>query len=546
MKAKPHGSFNLLPFLSGWISRRSFGLKAKITLLILFVVTGILLVGTYIDFQLSKKAQIDLYLDRNLYIATQIDIAIPDQRIMENLSQIKEEIDEWLMSRPSLTEIDLFLLTHNDWDILTSHSKHANPTRFTLTPDQLKELKRDKHLFAIKEVEGEKQLEVIAPLHSRKRIVGGIRILSSLDEAHSYLNRKKNWTLILTSSNIFIIFLMITLFFKKLVGNPIQKLVEAMNKAEKGDLGAEARIESRDELGELARHFNRMIRTIREAHDQNIELLTKVNQFNEELTQKVEAATSELRLLHEALSETQRQLSQSEKLAALGQVTATIAHQIGTPLNSISGYIQLMLQEGNLRPIDQNRLKIIESQLDQLADAFRNLLAYTHQPKPQLKPLNVNEVLKELIPLGEPWLRARNITLHSSLNSNLPMVLGDPTHLQTLFLNLLTNALDAMPNGGTLTITTQPTTPPSSSRNGQWVEISISDTGVGISEELKKRIFDPFFTTKNIGEGMGLGLSICEKIVKDHSGRLEVRSEVGKGSTFSVYIPIYHEREDHE
>jgi signal transduction histidine kinase len=205
-----------------------------------------------------------------------------------------------------------------------------------------------------------------------------------------------------------------------------------------------------------------------------------------------------------------------------------------------------MLQEGNLRPIDQNRLKIIESQLDQLADAFRNLLAYTHQPKPQLKPLNVNEVLKELIPLGEPWLRARNITLHSSLNSNLPMVLGDPTHLQTLFLNLLTNALDAMPNGGTLTITTQPTTPPSSSRNGQWVEISISDTGVGISEELKKRIFDPFFTTKNIGEGMGLGLSICEKIVKDHSGRLEVRSEVGKGSTFSVYIPIYHEREDHE
>jgi len=544
MKAKPYWSFHLPSFLIRWISGRSFGLKAKITLLILFVVTGILLVGTYIDFQLSKKAQIDLYLDRNLYIATQIDIAIPDQRIMESLSQIRDEIDEWLMSRPSLTEIDLFLLTHNDWNILTSHSKHTHPTRFTLTPDQIKELKRDKYLSSIKEVEGEKQLEVIAPLRSRKRIVGGIRILSSLDEAHSYLNRKKNWTLILTFSNILIIFLMITLFFKKLVGNPIQKLVEAMNKAEKGDLGAEARIESRDELGELAKHFNRMIRTLRESHEQNIELLTKVNQFNEELTQKIEAATSELRLLHEALSETQRQLSQSEKLAALGQVTATIAHQIGTPLNSISGYIQLMLQEGNLRPIDQNRLKIIESQLDQLADAFRNLLAYTSQPKPPLKPLDVNEVLKELIPLSEPWLRARNITLHSSFDSNLPMVLGDPTHLQTLFLNLLTNALDAMPNGGTLTITTQPI--PSSSRNGQWVEISISDTGVGISEELKKRIFDPFFTTKNIGEGMGLGLSICEKIVKDHSGRMEVRSEVGKGSTFSVYIPIYHEREDHE
>ncbi|MGB9628713.1 MAG: HAMP domain-containing sensor histidine kinase [Thermodesulfobacteriota bacterium] len=546
MKLKYYWFFRLPPFLSRWISERPFGLKAKITLLILSVVTGILLFASYLDFQLSKKAQIDLYLDRNLYIATQIDTSVPDQRIMESLPQIKNEVEEWLMSRPSLMEIDLFLFTPKDWNLLTSHSKYTSPTRFALTHDQIKELKRDKYLSAIKEIEGEKQLEVITPLHSKKRVVGGIRILSSLDEAHSYLNRKKNWTLILTLSNIFIIFLMITLFFKKLVGNPIHKLVEAMNRAEKGDLEAEAHIQSQDELGELAKHFNRMIRTIRESHEQNIELLSKVNRFNEELTQKVETATSELRLLHEALSETQRQLSQSEKLAALGQVTATMAHQIGTPLNSISGYIQLMLQEGNLQPVDQNRLKIIESQLDRLADSFRKLLSYTSQPKPQLKPLDVNEVLKELIPLSEPWLRTRNITLYSSLDFNLPMILGDPTHLQTLFLNLLTNALDAMPNGGTLTIKTQLFSSPSSSENDQWVEIAIADTGVGISEEVKKRIFDPFFTTKKVGEGMGLGLSICEKIAKDHSGRLEVKSELGKGSTFFVYIPITKRRDDHE
>lgn len=546
MKLKYSYFFRLFPFLGQWISKRSFGLKAKITLLILFVVTGILLFASYLDLQLSKKAQIDLYLDRNLYIAMQIDIGIPDQRLMESLPQIREEVEQWLMSRPSLMEIDLFLFTPKDWNLLTSHSKYASPTSFALTHDQIKELKRDKYLSTIKEIEGEKQLEVMVPLHSKKKVVGGIRILSSLDEARSYLNRKKNWTLILTFSNIFIIFLVITLFFKKMVGNPIQELVEAMNRAEKGDLEAEARIQSQDELGELAKHFNQMIRTIRESHEQNIELLSKVNRFNEELSQKVETATSELRLLHEALSETQRQLSQSEKLAALGQVTATMAHQIGTPLNSISGYIQLMLQEGNLQPVDHNRLKIIESQLDRLADAFRKLLSYTSQPKPQLKPLDVNEVLKELIPLSEPWLRARNIILYSSLDSNLPMILGDPTHLQTLFLNLLTNALDAMPNGGTLTIRTQLFSSPSSSGNDQWVEISISDTGVGISEEVKKRIFDPFFTTKKVGEGMGLGLSICEKIAKDHSGRLEVKSEPGKGSTFFVYIPISKRREDHE
>jgi signal transduction histidine kinase len=117
-------------------------------------------------------------------------------------------------------------------------------------------------------------------------------------------------------------------------------------------------------------------------------------------------------------------------------------------------------------------------------------------------------------------------------------VLGDPIYLQTLFLNLITNALDAMSNGGQLTIKTQEVSPSSSSENGRWLKISIIDTGIGITEESKKRIFDAFYTTKKIGEGTGLGLAICEKIVREHSGRLEVESAVGKGSSFFVFIPV--------
>ena len=122
-------------------------------------------------------------------------------------------------------------------------------------------------------------------------------------------------------------------------------------------------------------------------------------------------------------------MSQSEKLAALGQVTATMAHQIGTPLNSISGYIQLMLQEGNLQSTDRDRLKIIESQLDRLADSVKNLLSFTRQPKPQLKPLDVNEILEELIHLSEPWLLSRNVKLSSSSLPQASLDLGgsDPS-----------------------------------------------------------------------------------------------------------------------
>ncbi len=526
------------------------GLKTKITFLIILIVVGVLLLASYLDYHFARKDQIDLYLNRNILIAKQIDASIPDRAISEDLSHIRDEVEEWLLSRPFLMEIDVFLFSAKDWEIVVSHSRDVHQTELVLSKDQINRLKKDKDLSSFHDVGGEKWLEVVVPLHLGTKAIGGIRLVSSLDEAQTFLNKKRNRAIILTFFSILVILITLTILFGKLVGDPIQRLVEAMSRAEKGDLEAEARIQGGDELGKLGRNFNRMLRTIRETHQQNIELLRQVNQFNEELTRRIEAATSELakrneelRLLNEALFESQRQLSQSEKLAAVGQVTATMAHQIGTPLNSISGYIQLILQDGNLQPKDRDRLKIIESQLDRLADSVKSFLSFTRQPKPQLKSLDVNDVLEELIHLSEPWFLARNVKLSTHLSPDLPPVLGDSTHLQTLFLNLITNALDAMPQGGALTIKTQPVSPPLSSDDGRWLEISIADTGIGITEESKRRIFDPFFTTKKMGEGTGLGLAICEKIIKEHSGTIEVKSEVGKGSTFFISIPAFERSE---
>ena len=528
------------------IPKKPFGLKAKITFLIIFIVAGVLILSSSLDYHLAKKDQIKLYLDRNLYIAKQIDVGIPDRKIMDNLPQIRQEVEEWLLSRPSLMEIDVFLFSPKGWEPVVSTSKWNIPrTTLTLSKDQINRIKKDKYLSSLQEADDQKSLEVIVPLHFGKKITGGVRVVSSLDEAQSFLSKKRDRAFFLTFSAMLAILITFTLLFGKFVGNPIQKLVEAMSQAEKGDLEAEAHIRSRDELGELGRHFNRMLKTIRETHEQNVQLLSQVSQFNEELTKKIEAATSELakrneelKLLNEALFESQRQLGQSEKLAALGQVAGTMAHQIGTPLNSISGYIQLILLDGHLQPTDRDRLKIIESQLDRLAESVKNLLSFTQQPKPQLRALDVNGLLEDLIHLSEPWLHSRNVRVLPSLSSNIPLVSGDPTHLQTLFLNLISNALDAMPNGGLLMIRTREIQPQPSSGNRRWLEISITDTGIGITEESKKRIFDPFYTTKKMGEGTGLGLAICENIIKEHSGRLDVESEVGKGSTFLVYLPI--------
>lgn len=535
------------------IHERSFSLKDKITFLLILNVAGILLLCSYLDFHLTKKAQIDLYLDKNLYIAKEIAMAVPDAKVMEKLPQIQNEVEDWLLSQPSLVGIDVFLLSRKGWKVIVSNSKEIPQSILTLSNEQIELLKKDKYLSSNQEIEDESYMEVIVPLHSGEKVTGGVRTINSLNEAQIYLSQKKHQALLLTFFSIFIIFITVSLLFGKLVGTPIKKLIEAMTKAEKGNLEAQASIQSRDELGELGRHFNRMLGTIRETHKQNVQLLSQVNQFNEELTRKIEDATSELakrneelRLLNEALFRSQRELSQSEKLAALGEVAATMAHQIGTPLNSISGYIQLMLQEGNLQPKDRDRLKIVESQLDRLADSVKDLLSITRLPRPQLTPLNVNGVLEELIHLIEPWLHTRKVRLLSSLHNDLPLVMGDPTNLQTVFLNLIANALDAMPHGGLVTIRTQNTPPLASTKNNGWVEISISDTGIGLTEESKKKIFDPFFTTKKIGEGSGLGLAICQKIVKEHSGSLEVESEVGKGSTFSIFVPILQRNETDE
>ena len=529
------------------------GLKTKITLFIVLIVAGVLVLVSYLDYHFARKDQIDLYLDRNLYIAKQIDASISDRAIREDLPHVRDEVEEWLLSRPFLTEIDLFLFSPTGWDLIVSNSKDVHLASLTLTTEQIKRLKKDQSLSSPHDVGEERWLEVIVPLHLETKAVGGIRVVSTLDEAQNYLSKKRERAMILTFSSIVVILITLTILFGRLVGDPIQSLVEAMTRAEKGDLETEVHVQSEDELGKLGRNFNRMLKTIREAHEQNIQLLRQVNQFNEELTKKIEAATSELarrneelRLLNEALFESQRQLSQSEKLAAVGEVTAAMAHQIGTPLNSISGYIQLILQDGNLESKDRGRLKIIESQLDRLADSVKNLLSSTRQPKPQLRTLHVNELLEELIHLSEPWFLARSVSVSSQFSPGLPPILGDPTHLQTLFLNLITNALDAMPKGGVLTIKTQQVLPPLPSKDGRWLKISIADTGIGITDESKKKIFDPFFTTKKMGEGTGLGLAICEKIVKEHSGKIEVESEVGKGSTFLISIPIFETNESHE
>ena len=225
----------------------------------------------------------------------------------------------------------------------------------------------------------------------------------------------------------------------------------------------------------------------------------------------------------------QQQLLTSEKLASIGLLSAGVAHEINTPLTGISSYIQILqkkLNDSTYQPI----LQKIEKQTERVARIVKNLLNFARNPETSaFQPVNLKESLEEILSLIDYKLKKMNIRLDLHLQP-VPKIWAQQERLQQVFINIILNALDAMPQGGTLSIHLE-------ERNGQAI-IGIKDTGTGIKPQHLPHIFDPFFTTKGLGKGTGLGLSISYAIVKEHGGQIQVESEVGQGTCFTIYLPL--------
>ncbi len=237
----------------------------------------------------------------------------------------------------------------------------------------------------------------------------------------------------------------------------------------------------------------------------------------------------------------EREVQQAEKLAVVGQLAAGIAHQIGTPLNVISGSAEyLMMEWGSERPRPQE-LEIIVAQTDRITKLIRQLLNFARPTRLELGPVRMNELLEEVLGLTEHQIAKERISIQTDFQAGLPVLAGDANQLEQAFLNIIVNAWHAMPEGGTLSLRTHLAPGSDRLRRGgraaQGVEVLIADTGIGIPAEHLPRIFDPFFSTKGVGKGTGLGLAIARRIVEDHHGTIEVSSEVGRGTSFRIWLP---------
>jgi signal transduction histidine kinase/HAMP domain-containing protein len=227
------------------------------------------------------------------------------------------------------------------------------------------------------------------------------------------------------------------------------------------------------------------------------------------------------------LRETQEQLIQSAKLAAIGELASNVAHEINNPLTSIIGFTELLKDEADVNTI-KNRLDIIEKESMRARDIVRELLHFARRRPLQVTAMDVNQALKDVIPLVESQAKMGRVELVEEYGE-VPETVGDPNQLKQVFINLINNAISAMAEGGRLTLST--------ARQGDYIDIRFSDTGHGIPKDVLRRIFEPFFTTKK-DKGTGLGLSISYRIVQEHGGRMDVDSVEGRGSTFTVRIPV--------
>ncbi len=300
------------------------------------------------------------------------------------------------------------------------------------------------------------------------------------------------------------------LFFINKATEPLRELHDAAEAVGRGDFSRRINIRSKDEFGELAHAFNQM-------------------------TENIELSQSKLKQTVETLKTTQSQLIQSEKLSAVGEFVAGVAHELNNPLAAVMGFSE-MLKNADVGEKHARHLDLIFKSAQRCQKIVQSLLSFARRAAPERKPVSVNKLIEDVLEMIAYPLRTSNVKVITQFATKQPVVLADGHQIQQVVLNLMNNArqaIEAHADSGRITITT--------SHDVRFVRIVIQDNGPGIAPENLKRIFDPFFTTKEVGKGTGLGLSLCYGMIREHGGNILVASQPGEGATFTIELPVADE-----
>ena len=349
-----------------------------------------------------------------------------------------------------------------------------------------------------------------------QKVLGVLDIGMSLADVDREISGAQNKMIAFAVIAFLVISVTIFISINRYVARPVTELVTATRKIAEGDLDYSIPVKTEGEIAELAASFTQMTSDLKKADDKLVE-------WGKTLEQKVQQRTEELR-------KTENQLIQSDKVASLGKLAAGVAHEINSPLTGILTYSSLLLKAKPDGDPDKEDLEVIVNETNRCKKIVKGLLDFARQTEPQKTLSDINEVIDKSIDLVSHQASMQSVKIEKKIKPDLPKTMIDVGQIQQVFINILLNAIEAMPQGGTLTV--------SSALEDQMAAVKFTDTGVGIPPEVLPKILDPFFTTKEQGRGTGLGLSVSYGIIERHRGKLEVKSKVGKGTTFTVRLPV--------
>ncbi|HTS35961.1 MAG TPA: ATP-binding protein [Candidatus Solibacter sp.] len=391
--------------------------------------------------------------------------------------------------------------------------------------------------FRIYRAGGQRVLGIITPIENQptcsnaechahpasQQVLGVLDTNLSLAKADAQLAVSSTRMFFYTAGAMLIVIVLSWLFVWRVVGEPIHALKNGTRHLFQGNLGYQIEVRSRDEVGDLAQSFNGMSLQLRAANDEIVN-------WAKTLEDRVAEKTRELKSAHEHMLHV-------EKMASMGKMAAVVAHEVNNPLSGILTYAKLLRKwvgsgqvEHEKREEAMECLELIATESRRCGDLIRNLLNLSRTGSMNVRPTDLHAVLDRCLLLVRHQLELNAIELQQKRAPDLPLVPCDPAQIEQVLLALIMNAIDAMPRGGTVWIETQ--------RTHDNIEIKVRDDGAGIPPDVLPEIFEPFVTTKEDGRGVGLGLAISRGIMERHSGRIAVQSELGKGTTFTVALPI--------
>jgi len=489
-------------------------LALKVNLVIAFILVIALGTSAYFTKKNLERQAIETAMTK----ATILTASVMNSIVVEMSGFCQKDVQKIVANVGAVPEIETVRIFDEDGIIMYS----AAPDEVGLPVDALdySVYKSKEKARPFKSEEGEhRAFCMVQPIENalecrrchgqEKELLGILDVCVSMADTERRIAENSRFLFGSTLTTVGLVVTAISICFWFLVNIPINRLVRTMAKAEKGDLKARINLRRRDELGHLSDSFNSMIN-------------------------QLEQSDQELKRYHA------EQLKRADRLATIGELAAGIAHEIKNPLAGIAGATQVLareFEEDDPRyPVTQEILRLI----DRLDSTIRDLLDFARPSEPAMVLTDVGDLVQKTLFLieGMPERKEHGVNVNLDLHPDMPRISIDPDLIRQVFLNMGVNAVQAMPEGGTLTIMSRASADPALGEvhpAEDYIVVSFADTGGGIEEDKLKSIFTPFFTTKV--QGTGLGLPITMRIVEQHGGYITVQSELGKGTVFRIYLP---------